>query len=311
MWQGTTQVALKKLLDQAHFQTFANEAAILQAISHPHVVSFLGVYTDDDGFKYIVTEYMNKGSLLSVVQQERLKLTAADLLAMARHAAAGMRYLEKQNIIHRDVALRNLLVTLSGEDGKYLVKVGDFGLARFTAHGYYNVREASIPVRWAAPECFTYGVYDSSCDVWSFGVLLWELFSYGQIPYAGFSNEEVIQKVSTGYRLPCPEDCREELYQLMLPCWNSVPSKRPNFFNIFKVIDDEYMQLKRGSSPIAEAMGLDEAHPMPVMSHESKHGSIVEMEDISHATFPHLTGVKRVESIILNREDCNSIAIYN
>src|SRR5690349_4609721 len=102
----------------------------------------------------------------------------------ARHAAAGMRYLEEQKIIHRDIALRNILVTY-GSDGKYfvkvwcivllctqLVKVGDFGMARTTERGIYNTTSATLPVRWTAPECFKYGLYDSHCDVWSFGILL-------------------------------------------------------------------------------------------------------------------------------------------
>jgi serine/threonine protein kinase len=237
---------LKKLLDQSQFASFAREAVMLQSVSHPHVVNFLGCYTDDAGFKYIVTEFMSHGSLQSLVQKLASSLTATDLLAMARHAAAGMRYLEQQKIIHRDIALRNLLVTQYGQEGRYFVKVrriqielicqkvGDFGMARSTEQGTYSIKGSTLPIRWTAPECFKYGTYDSHSDVWSFGVLLWELFSYGLLPYPGLSNEEVVKGIMAGDRLSCPEGCPNKIYNLMLECWQPAPKDRPNFYMIFQ-----------------------------------------------------------------------------
>lgn len=125
---------------------------MIRSISHPHVVAFLGIYTSPDSSRYIVTEYLTKGSLLNLVQKSTDILSILDLLGMARHAAAGMKYLEFRRIVHRDIALRNLLVTLHEEENKYLVKVGDFGLARSTEKGIYASTQKSIPIRWTAPE---------------------------------------------------------------------------------------------------------------------------------------------------------------
>src|SRR4051812_35751092 len=103
-----------------------------------------------------------------------------------------MQYLEQQQIIHRDLALRNLLVTVHDEH-KYLVKVADFGLSRSVDKGYYQSNDKTIPYRWCAPEIFDQGVYTAKSDVWAFGVMLWELFSYGAMPYAGITNAEVVE----------------------------------------------------------------------------------------------------------------------
>jgi serine/threonine protein kinase len=116
------------------------------------------------------------------------------------------------------------------------MKVGDFGMARATEEGIYKTKTAMLPIRWTAPECFKYGAYDSHCDVWSFGILLWELFSYGSVPYAGMSNEQVEAAIMTSYRMPCPDNCPEEIYALMLECWNEAPKLRPNFFTIYQKI---------------------------------------------------------------------------
>ncbi len=177
-------MALKRLKNKEGYAEFLNEVRILHFISHPHIVHFFGIYKDETGEHYIVTgtfhcatynlvEYLCKGSLNKLVQQEKDNLSVTDLLGMAKHAAAGLRYLEQQKIIHRDLALRNLLVTVYGQDAKYLVKVGDFGLARTTERGLYQSTNAFLPIRWCAPEYIEYGYYDSRCDVWSFGIVLW------------------------------------------------------------------------------------------------------------------------------------------
>jgi serine/threonine protein kinase len=104
-----------------------------------------------------------------------------------------------------------------------------------------------LPIRWTAPECFKYGTYDSHCDVWSFGILLWELFSYGMFPYPGMANEQVTSAIMTNYRMLAPENCPEEIYALMLECWNANPKQRPNFYTIFKSLQlvwDKYPSFK-------------------------------------------------------------------
>jgi serine/threonine protein kinase len=125
--------------------------------------------------------------------------------------------LTSNKIIHRDLALRNIMVTEGNAQDRYIAKVGDMGLAMKNNDPEGN--DVALPIRWAAPECYLNHQFSSASDVWSFGLVLYELFSFGAIPYAGMTNRQVIEKVPTGYRLESPENCPQEVYQLMLKCW--------------------------------------------------------------------------------------------
>ena len=140
----------------------------------------------------------------------------------------------KKKIIHRDLALRNLLVA-PDTNTKYLIKVGDFGLSRSLISNnndiYKSSSETQIPIRWSAPEVLSHGIYGTKSDSWSFGIVLWELFSFGAIPYgSSMSNQQVEEEVLKGTRLSKPsKECPESIYQLMLHCWDTEPEKRPDF----------------------------------------------------------------------------------
>jgi len=138
IWMDTTEVALKKLKSVEHIEEFALEASTLQNLRHRNIVQFFGTYTSPDNVKYIVTEFMPKGSLDQLLQVEKKAIGIVSLLAMAKDALAGMLYLHEQNRIHRDLALRNLLV--AGDGNKYVVKVADFGMARIVDKDYYKKR---------------------------------------------------------------------------------------------------------------------------------------------------------------------------
>src|SRR4029079_5080078 len=141
----------------------------------------------------------------------------------------------------RDLALRNLLVT-TGDEEKYIVKVADFGLSRITDKGYYKTSDKTMPVKWRAPESLEYGSFSSKSDVWSFGVVLWELFSYGKLPYTGLSNKETIEKVLNGYQMPPPEGCPKEMAELMADCWYPKAEARPTFKKISERFNEIYIQ---------------------------------------------------------------------
>lgn len=143
--------------------------------------------------------------------------------------ANGCEYLEENGCIHRDLAARNCL--LNQEPAGVVVKVGDFGMSRFTGRtNYYRkTGSAPIPVKWMSPEAFLEGMFTSKTDVWSFGILLWEVFTLGCVPYPGKSNEEVMEFVQNGGTPSKPDLCTNDLYELMFGCWNLSPPDRPNF----------------------------------------------------------------------------------
>ncbi|XP_013917237.1 PREDICTED: proto-oncogene tyrosine-protein kinase LCK-like [Thamnophis sirtalis] len=148
--------------------------------------------------------------------------------------AEGMAFLEKKNYIHRDLRAANILVSES-----LSCKVADFGLARLMKDDEYTAQEgAKFPIKWTAPEAINYGTFTIKSDVWSFGILMTEIITYGRIPYPGMSNPEVIQNLERGYRMPQPDNCPEELYKLMLQCWRDNPEQRPTFEFLKGVMED-------------------------------------------------------------------------
>lgn len=232
------EVAIKTLKEGTMSpQAFLEEADIMRKCRHPNLVSLYGVCSQEEPL-LIVTEYMCNGSLLEYLrsnpQGKSLKLP--DLVDIATQIANGMAHLEEVKLIHRDLAARNILV---GENR--IVKVADFGLARVIEDSEYTARQgAKFPIKWTAPEAAMYGKFSIKSDVWSFGILLYEVVTHGTIPYAGMHNKEVIERVQRGYRLPPPSncDCPDELYEVMRDCWHSDPDKRPTFEYLAAVFDN-------------------------------------------------------------------------
>lgn len=241
-----TQVAIKTLKENATAKTqqdFRREVDMMTDLRHPNIICLLGVCVKEEPM-CMLFEYMSHGDLheFLIMHSPRSDISAAnsddgtvrilessDFLRMATQIAHGMEYLASHHYIHRDLATRNCLV-----GDQLTVKISDFGLSRdIYSSDYYRVQSKSLlPVRWMPPESILYGKFTTDSDIWSFGVVLWEVYSYGLQPYYGYSNQEVIDMIRNRQLLPCPEECPPHLYALMVECWHEVPARRPTFKEI-------------------------------------------------------------------------------
>eukprot|EP01117_Protostelium_nocturnum_P006517 TRINITY_DN2349_c0_g1_i1.p1 TRINITY_DN2349_c0_g1~~TRINITY_DN2349_c0_g1_i1.p1 ORF type:complete len:731 (+),score=292.86 TRINITY_DN2349_c0_g1_i1:338-2530(+) len=286
IWDGTTPVALKVTQSNEGQEEFLNEMRILSKLNHPSIVRCIGIHIANEK-TYLVLEYLSKGSLIDFMKiYNRRELGELEKINMCIHVAAGMKYLEAQRIVHRDLAARNLLVT--EVDGKFIIKIADFGLSR-EVNTVYNAKGEHFPVKWSPPEVIQKNQYSSKSDVWSFGVVMWEIFTKGdKMPYSGLSNIETVEAVIKGIRLRRPEECPTEIYELMLRCWNANPEVRPSFDKIWNILSltleakkEKLNENKRES--IHE--GIEEEDKIRLYEFtsfppESNYGNILEMREM-------------------------------
>ncbi|XP_076762037.1 tyrosine-protein kinase transmembrane receptor Ror isoform X1 [Xylocopa sonorina] len=233
-------VAVKTLKENASPKTqsdFKREVDLMTDLRHPNIICLLGVILKGEPM-CMLFEYMTQGDLheFLICHSPRSDvplnngtgkiLEQPEFLHIALQIASGMEYLASHHYVHRDLAARNCLV---GDN--LTVKISDFGLSRdIYSSDYYRVQSKSLlPVRWMPPESILYGKFTTESDVWSFGVVLWEIYSYGLQPYYGYNNQEVIDMIRSRQLLPCPEDCPTMIYSLMIECWHEVANRRPQF----------------------------------------------------------------------------------
>ncbi|CAI2737487.1 unnamed protein product [Dicrocoelium dendriticum] len=233
-------VAVKTLranVPQKAHQDFLKEASTMETLSHDNVIKLIGVITQSEPMA-IVTEFMKYGSLDKYLNKAGKVIKCKQLLQMILDICEGMKYVSGLGYVHRDLAARNILVSET-----IVCKISDFGLARSLEDGFTDdinaFKEGKVPIRWTAPEAVLYRRFSPASDVWSFGIVIWEVFTYGQRPYCDWTNQTVINMLESGYRLPAPDQCPLGLQNLMLECWSADPTTRPNF----KRIADEIASL--------------------------------------------------------------------
>nr|KAF6366198.1 FER tyrosine kinase [Pipistrellus kuhlii] len=208
---------------------FLQEAKILKQYDHPNIVKLIGVCTQRQPI-YIIMELIPGGDFLSYLRKKKDEIKPKQLVKFSLDAACGMAYLESKNCIHRDLAARNCLVSENN-----ILKISDFGMSRQEEGGVYSSSGLKqIPIKWTAPEALNYGRYSSESDVWSFGILLWETFSFGVCPYPGMTNQQAREQVERGYRMSAPQNCPEEIFKIMVRCWDYKPENRPRFSDLQK-----------------------------------------------------------------------------
>jgi serine/threonine-protein kinase RIO1 len=238
----TIEVAVKTLQKNATEQEkikFLQEAAIMAQFKHSNVIKLFGIISHKES-PMIVIEYMPKGDLFGVLQKLRPdpgQLAHPDirfnLLSFCRQVCLGMVYLSGKGFVHRDLAARNILVSADN-----ICKIIDFGLSRDLEDENYYVshKGAMIPVKWTAPEALNYRKYSTASDVWSYGCLMYEIWSVGHKPFEKFSNIDTLERICGGYRLPPPPGCSIAIYKLMMDCWHPIGDDRPSFNDIMLVL---------------------------------------------------------------------------
>ncbi|XP_072308567.1 macrophage-stimulating protein receptor-like isoform X2 [Eucyclogobius newberryi] len=258
--------SLNRISDPREVDQFLREGIIMKAFHHPNILSLLGIMLPKEGLPLVVLPYMKHGDVRHFIRSEKRNPTVKDLIGFGLQVAKGMEYLAQKKFVHRDLAARNCML-----DETFTVKVADFGMARdIYDKEYYSIQDhkrVKLPVKWMAIESLQTQKFTTKSDVWSYGVLMWELLTRGASPYSGVDPYDITHYLLKGRRLPQPQFCPDGLFTLMLMCWDPEPDHRPSFHSLVWEVQqilsglegEHYINLK------VTYVNLDQPRPYPPM----------------------------------------------
>ncbi|RWS12104.1 hepatocyte growth factor receptor-like protein, partial [Dinothrombium tinctorium] len=258
------------------YESFLQEGLMMKDFKHENVLSLIGVCFDANQSPMVILPFMANGDLLTYVRCDENIVTIKDLILFGVQVAEGMNYLASCKFVHRDLAARNCMI-----DKNKNVKVADFGLSRdIYEKDYYSSdhMKTKLPVKWMAPESLEKGTYNTKTDVWSYGVLLWELMTRGVTPYPEVDNWDILNYLKQGFRMLRPEFCPELLYQIMLRCWDENPKRRPTFAMLVVEVKDVITKLEAHSSQQKVGLNVQYVNYPP-----SKYYNMTEAEKAAKA----------------------------
>uniref|UniRef100_A0AAY4DJL2 receptor protein-tyrosine kinase n=1 Tax=Denticeps clupeoides TaxID=299321 RepID=A0AAY4DJL2_9TELE len=249
-----------------------DEALIMASMEHPHLVRLLGVCLSPT--IQLVTQLMPHGCLLDYVHEHKDNIGSQLLLNWCVQIAKGMMYLEERRLVHRDLAARNVLVKSPNH-----IKITDFGLARLldVNEKEYNADGGKMPIKWMALECIHYRKFTHQSDVWSYGVTIWELMTFGGKPYDGIPTREIPDLLEKGERLPQPPICTIDVYMVMVKCWMIDADSRPKF----KELAAEFCRMARDPQRYLVIQG-DDRMKLPSPNDSKFFQSLLDEEDLDN-----------------------------
>uniref|UniRef100_A0AAX7UDI1 receptor protein-tyrosine kinase n=1 Tax=Astatotilapia calliptera TaxID=8154 RepID=A0AAX7UDI1_ASTCA len=256
--------SLNRITDFQEVDQFLREGIIMKGFNHPNILSLLGIMLPKEGLPLVVLPYMKHGDLRHFIRSKNRNPTVKDLIGFGLQVARGMEYLAQKKFVHRDLAARNCML-----DENFTVKVADFGMARDVyAKEYYSIQDhkrVKLPVKWMAIESLQTQKFTTKSDVWSYGILLWELLTRGASPYPEVDPYDITQYLLKGRRLLQPQYCPDTLYVIMLACWDPEPECRPTFHSLATEVQRILSNLK-GEHYISlkvTYVNLDQPRPYP------------------------------------------------
>nr|KAI8732931.1 plexin-A2-like isoform X2 [Biomphalaria glabrata] len=253
-------VAAKTLLacrsEAEALQQFLQDVAMVRDLSHPHLLRVVGAVVSASDDPIVVMPFMATEDLGSYVREPAKSLSLTDLLVYCNQIADAMAYLEHLRIVHRNLAARNCIIT--EEDGKPAsIKLTDYVVtASLFPQQFYIAEDGTVSelVRWMAPESITDFTFTSKSDVWSFGIVMWEVLTRGVEPYPNTKPKDVVQQIQSGKRLPKPKSCPEVIYEFILSFWTSEAQSRPTFGNVMELLAPFVNDGKQESHPMIKSV---------------------------------------------------------